>query len=84
MTEKWNAVWPLSISALNAVRSPVLLGCAMSSLRRKPFCGAPVPPGTKIDVLSMDTRNDWSCAAEPQSGVGGTLLPWNWKYYKKN
>ena len=64
-TEKWNAVVPLSMSALNVVRSEPSDGWAMSSVRRKPFCAfAALPPGTKTDELSIVTEMTLSGAGQ--------------------
>jgi hypothetical protein len=81
-TEKWKAVTSLSIISLNAVRFPPSGGCAMSSLRRKPVCGAP-PPGVKIDVLSMKVL--MGCSASGHIGVAAVVQLWprKRKYYKE-
>ena len=70
---------PLSSIASNAVRFPFSDACAMISPRRKPSCGA-LPPGVKIDELSMTIRMGWSGTGH--IGVAWRAWPRTRKYYE--
>ena len=82
MTEKWNAVVPLSICVISTSCCPST--AAMRSVRRNPFCGT--PPATKIELLSIDTTTTCSVgvsfSAPPfHNGVGSVRRPRRLEYY---